>query len=107
MSNPSGKVDGYTNISGLMPYYSIGGSKGNTSVLTPNRSKKPDSQVKTANPATNYFGVDRQGNTSILTPNNSRAYIGFDQQGNAVMITPLRGNLGVDSNGNIWTVRPR
>jgi hypothetical protein len=88
---PSVKAKSHTNFSGIMPYDSIGDNKSNTSVLTPNGSKKPDSQ----------------GNTSILTPNNSRGYIGLDTQGSAVMITPLRGNLGVDSNGNIWTIRPR
>jgi len=105
--SPSVKVNSHTNISDIMPYYSIGNNKSNTSVLTPNGSKKPDIQTNTSNLTSNYFGVDSQGNTSILTPNNSRGYIGFDQQGNAVMITPLRGNLGVNSNGDIWTIRPR
>ena len=107
MPSPSIKVNSHTNISGIMPYYSIGDNKSNTSVLTPNGSKKPDIQPNTSNLTSNYFGVDSQGNTSILTPNNSRGYIGLNKQGNAVIITPLRGNLGVDSNGNIWTIRPR
>ncbi len=107
MPDPSRKAASYTNTLGVTSYYSAGGEKGSTSVLRPTGSIKPDSQTNTSNPTSNYFGVDSQGNTSILTPNNSRGYIGLDKQGNAVIITPLRGNLGVDSNGNIWTIRPR
>jgi hypothetical protein len=53
------------------------------------------------------IGVDTQGNLSGLKPNNSGGYIGVDSQGKALIITPLRGNLGVDSNGNIWTIISR
>jgi hypothetical protein len=78
-----------------------------TGTLTLNRSGGFDSQRNTSNATSHYFGVDSQGNTSVLTPNHSRGYIGFDSQRNAVIITPLRGGLGVDSQGNIWTIRPR
>lgn len=100
-------VKNHANFSGITPYYSIGDNRSNPSILTPDGPKKPDIQGNTSNLTSNYFGVDSQGNTSILTPNNSRGYIGLDKQGSAVIITPLRGNLGVDSNGNIWTIRPR
>ena len=105
-SNPSVAVGGYGNISELMPNYSIGVTKDNTSAPMPKGSKKPNG-ASISNNSSNYFGVDGQGNTSVLTPNNSRGYTGFDRKGDAVIITPLRGNLGVDSNGNIWTIRPR
>lgn len=52
-------------------------------------------------------GVDNRGNLSGLTPNNSGGYIGVDSQGKASIVTPLRGNLGVDSSGNIWTITSR
>ena len=73
----------------------------------PNQSEKFDRQAKPSNLTSHTFGVDSQGNTSVLTPNNSGGYIGVDSQGSAVIITPLRGQLGVDNQGNIWTIRPR
>jgi hypothetical protein len=75
--------------------------------LMPNRSGRFDNQRNNSNLTPHYFGIDSQGNTSVLTPNHSGGYIGFDSQGNGVMITPLRGNLGVDNYGNIWTIRSR
>ena len=107
MPNPSRNVASHTSGLGVMPYYSAGNEKSNTSALHPSGSMKSNSQPSTPKLTSNYFGVDSQGNTSILTPNNSKGYIGVDKQGNAVTVTPLRGNLGVDSNGNIWTIRPR
>jgi hypothetical protein len=75
--------------------------------LTPNRSGGFNSQRDTSNLTSHSFGVDSQGNTSVLTPNRSGGYIGFDSQGKAVIVTPLRGNLGVDSFGNTWTITSR
>lgn len=108
MPDLSRNAASHTNTLSLMPpYHSAAGDKGITLAPHPTGSKKPDSRPGTSELTSNYFGVDSQGNTSILTPNHARGYVGMDQQGNAVMITPLRGNLGVDSNGNIWTIRPR
>jgi len=75
--------------------------------LTPNSSGGFTSQQNSSNLTSHTLGVDSRGNTSVLTPNHSGGYIGFDSQGRAVMVTPLRGNLGVDSSGNIWTITPR
>jgi hypothetical protein len=61
----------------------------------------------TVNKMSLSIGVDHRGNLSGLTPNNSGGYIGVDSKGKALIITPLRGNLGVDSSGNIWTMTPR
>jgi hypothetical protein len=77
---------------------------------TPDVIQKPpqglDHQGNTSNPTSHYLGIDSQGNTSVLTPNHSGGYIGVDNRGSSVTITPLRGDLGVDSNGNIWTIKP-
>jgi hypothetical protein len=75
--------------------------------LTPKSSGGFTSQRDTSTPTSHTLGVDSQGNTSVLTPNRSGGYIGFDSQGKSVMVTPLRGNLGVDSSGNIWTITSR
>ena len=65
------------------------------------------SQRDISNLKSHTLGVDSRGNTSVLTPNRSGGYVGVDSQGRAVIVTPLRGNLGVDSSGNIWTITPR
>jgi hypothetical protein len=75
--------------------------------LAPSRSKGSTGQGNISNLTSRSYGFSSQGNTSVLTPNHSGGYIGFDGQGNAVLITPLRGNLGVDSHGNIWTIREK
>jgi hypothetical protein len=74
--------------------------------LTPRDPGRVTSQQDISNP-TSHLGIDSRGNTSILTPNRSGRYIGHDSQGRAVIITPLRGKLGVDSSGNVWTITPR
>jgi hypothetical protein len=73
----------------------------------PNRSEMFESKPDMLNRTPRRLGVDSQGNTSILVPNHSKGYIGVDSKGKALIITPLRGNLGVDSSGNIWTMTPR
>jgi hypothetical protein len=75
--------------------------------LRPNRSEGFTSQRNSSNLTSHPLGVDSQGNTSVLTPNRSGGYIGIDSRGRAVIVTPLRGNLGVDSSGNIWTITSR
>ncbi len=105
-SSPSVAAGDHANISGSVPNDSVGVIRDNSSALMPNGSKKPN-EANGPNNRLRYFGVDSQGNTSVLTPNNSRGYTGFDRKGDPVTVTPLRGNLGVDSNGNIWTIRPR
>jgi hypothetical protein len=76
-------------------------------ILMPNSSAVFNNQQNISNLTSHYFGVSSQGNTSILTPNHAGAYIGVDSHGKSVIITPLRGNLGVDSRGNLWTIRSR
>jgi hypothetical protein len=80
--------------------------KFNNQPVIPNPPSPPPS-VSSPPASSHAFGVDNQGNTSTLAPNNSGGYSGFDSRGNPVTITPLRGQLGVDSQGNIWTIRPR
>ena len=75
--------------------------------LMPNPSQRLDSKRDAGNKTSLSIGVDNRGNLSGLTPNNSGGYIGVDSQGKALIITPLRGNLGVDSYGNIWTITSR
>jgi hypothetical protein len=75
--------------------------------LIPNRSDGGNSQRDPSNLTSHTFGVDSRGNTSVLTPNRSGGYIGIDSRGRAVIVTPLRGDLGVDSSGHIWTITPR
>jgi hypothetical protein len=83
------------------------GSQRSAPSLIPKRPEGPDNQGNTSIQASHYVGVDSQGNTSVLTPNNSGGYHGVDSQGHPVTITPLRRNLGVDSQGNIWTITAR
>lgn len=88
----------------LIPAIAFAGDPVNS---VPKPSEKLDHSRNTSNPASHYFGIDSQGNTLVLTPNHSGGYIGFDSQGKALTITPLRGPLGVDSKGNIWTITSR
>jgi hypothetical protein len=78
-----------------------------TSLQTPHPAPLPSGERDRVRGALLSIGVDNRGNLSGLTPNNSGGYIGVDSQGKALIITPLRGNLGVDSNGNIWTITSR
>jgi hypothetical protein len=75
--------------------------------LRPNLSGGFTGQQNSSNLTSHTLGVDNRGNMSVLTPNRSGGYVGVDSQGRAVIITPLRGNLGVDSSGHIWTITPR
>jgi len=88
----------------LLPGFSFASDR---TTLVPNPSQRLDSKRDAGNKTSLSIGVDNQGNLSGLTPNNSGGYIGVDSQGKALIITPLRGNLGVDSYGNIWTIIPR
>ncbi len=78
-----------------------------TSLQTPHPAPLPSGERDRVRGALLSIGVDNRGNLSGLRPNNSGGYIGIDSQGKALIITPLRGNLGVDSYGNIWTITPR
>jgi hypothetical protein len=72
--------------------------------LMPNSSKRLEVKRGAGNKAPLSIGVDNRGNLLGLTPNNSGGYIGADSQGKPLIVTPLRGNLGVDNHGNIWTI---
>jgi hypothetical protein len=83
------------------------GTGNKTSLQTPHPAPLPSGERDRVRGVLLSTGVNNQGNLSGLKPNNSGGYIGVDSQGKALIITPLRGNLGVDSHGNIWTITSR
>jgi len=84
----------------------LGGERSGPSPL-PKPPEGLENRENTPSQPSHYLGIDSQGNTSVLTPNQSGGYAGVDSRGGPVTVTPLRGNLGVDTQGNIWTITPR